>query len=144
MAHQVGQALCYYILQENGQVMVQTSIQKMTMDEKNNQEIQSDIKAYDETLTGRIGNSDLISQVQPHPASLPMIDIDDDAYEPFEPEAEMPKADEDDPETYEKFISTQAMLEKGEIFAKGQVISHKHDSDGVTRGKANRNPVLYL
>ena len=57
MAHRVGQALCYWILTETGQVIARTTVQPLSADELATTSIQEDLKAFDNAITKRLGDT---------------------------------------------------------------------------------------
>lgn len=142
MAHRVGQAMCYFILQENGQVIARTTVQPLTYDELQSEDIKQKIMEFDRNLQERIGKPELVTDAEAHPSSPRMIDVDEDVLELWESEAVMPEADDDALELLDNYISAHVLLPKGDSFAKGQVIARKRDANGSLKGKSNKNPIL--
>ncbi|MGH7954663.1 MAG: hypothetical protein ACREOZ_01755, partial [Gloeomargaritales cyanobacterium] len=62
--------------------------------------------------------------------------------EPLEPDAQMPEVDDFDTEAYDKYISAQVLLPKGDGLISCRVIDRKRDHDGQPLGRHNRNPIL--
>jgi hypothetical protein len=102
------------------------------------------IAEFDRKIILKFGPPEYIADVEPHPSSLGMTDVDDDDvhFELWEEEAAMPEADDLPPEFLDEYISAHVLLPKGDSYVKGHVISCKRDDDGNVRGKANTNPIL--
>jgi hypothetical protein len=47
VAHRVGQALCYWVLTSNGQVIARTTIQKLSNEEQMSPVTQEEIRSFD-------------------------------------------------------------------------------------------------
>lgn len=141
VAHSVGQALCYWILQENGQVIARTTVQPLTKDELSMPTVHEQLTTFNSKIQQKLGDSFTALQ---EPAQQNQyfqdIDLDEEAiFEPMEPEAEMPEADTFDVDT---FLSAQVQLPKADGYERATVLCRKHDADGNPIGMANRNPIL--
>ncbi len=142
VAHRVGQAMCYYILQSNGQVIARSTVQPLMPEERDSTMIKQQITEFDRQVQERIGKPEIVLEVEPHPSSPRMIDVDEGNFEMWEPEAAMPEADDDPPEFLDNYISAHVLLPKGDTFVKGQVVARKRDAEGFVKGKPNANPIL--
>jgi len=143
----VGQALCYYILTSNGQVIARTTVQPIPQEILKTEATKQQIAEFDQKIIMKFGPPEYTAEVVPHPSSPGMTDVDVDLYEDarfelWEEDAAMPEADDLPPEFLDNYISAHVLLPKGDSFVKGQVVARKRDANGNTRGKAHSNPVL--
>jgi hypothetical protein len=126
VAHRVGQALCYWLLANSGQVIARTTVQQPTDDELSSPVIQQEIRDFDLLISQAFAletfwNSDTSSD-----------DIfSNDIYHqeciiPYDPTAEMPNQDEfPDYDSYDQYISAQVLLPRGDSYEKGTVTCRK-------------------
>jgi len=145
VAHQVGQALCYFVLTETGQVIARTTVQPIPKEILETNQIKQQLIDFDRKIVERLGPPGFLADTVPHPSSPGMTDVDlyeDPHFEPWEMEATMPEADDLPPEFLDEYISAHVLLPKGGSFVKGQVNARKRDADGNTRDTANANPIL--
>jgi len=142
VAHRVGQALCYWILSNTGQVLARTSIQKLTDDELKSPLVLDETSQFDSMIKQKLGESMDIKDDNPN-AYLQDIYDDEEAVEPFDVDATQHEEDMyPDQDTYDQYISAQVLLPRGDNFEKGTVMRRKRDTEGNIVGKANANPIL--
>jgi hypothetical protein len=67
---------------------------------------------------------------------------EDGRYEPMEPAAEKPEADDYDEETYNRLALAEVLLPKGDYEYISRVVGRKRDSKGHPIGRYNPNPLL--
>ena len=63
-------------------------------------------------------------------------------FDPYEPEAEPPEADDFDEDAYDAYISAQVMLPRGDRMEMANVRKRKRDDNGNSIGRHNANPIL--
>lgn len=141
VAHRVGQAMCYWVLPASGIPISRTTVQPLKKEELLEPEVIARLQRYDAAIALKLEG--------PNPVTgeglATMFDLDpeeSDDVDPFEPEAAMPEADDYDEETYDKYISAQVMLPKGDTYQSAQVRQRKRTSQGDPIGKSNSNPIL--
>ena len=61
VSHRVGNALCYWVLTEKGNIVVRTTVQHVTWDKAKNPEIQQIMGKYHMTLESAIGADEFMS-----------------------------------------------------------------------------------
>jgi len=143
VAHRVGQALCYWILTESGQVVARTSIQKLTDDELKSPVTITELAQFDEKIQAKLGKP--ILETEDENSNTYFLDIYDDegVTESYDPDA---ARDEDDlypdQDTYDQYITSQVLLPRGDNYEKGTVKRRKRDANGNVVGRANANPIL--
>jgi transposase len=136
VAHRVGQALCYWILTNNGQVIARTTIQKLSNEEQMSPVTQDEIRSFDLQIANHLSPN---SQGDDELFNLQDIACD----EPLEPDSSMPEQDDfPDNDTYDQYITAQVLLPRGDTYEKGTVLRRKRDKDGTLIGHANMNPIL--
>jgi len=93
--------MCYWILPASRVPIARTTIQVLTDDEVATVEVQQTVKAYDESIQAKIGNS-VFEKDLPEPSQCKMHSQDEEeddggkTFEPFAPSHAMPEADEFD------------------------------------------------
>lgn len=141
VAHRVGQALCYWILNKSGKVLACTSIRKITSDELATNTMTEQIHAFDEQILRHFNNNTITLPLTDD--AFDTVDQLNDVYLPFDKETEMPE-DDDLPHTeaYDQYISARVVLPRGDTFEKAIVKCRKRDANGLPVGRFNSNPIL--
>jgi hypothetical protein len=114
--------------------------------------VKAELIALDQAITSKlitseeINNSDLINNdpiflhLQGNPAE------ENDSltphFDPVEPEAAMPEAEEFTPEEFDKYIAAEVLLPKGDSMVLGRIINPKRDAHGNPIGVAHSNPIF--
>jgi len=150
VAHNVGQALCYWILPKSGRPIARTTVRPITDAELQTNEVKQELASFDASINRRLGDHLLTENSLTFPtdsdelraALSDVADDDDGNYLPIEPAAERPELDEYDEETVDKLLSAEVLLPKGDFQFIGKVIQRKRDFDGNPVGKSNPNPIL--
>jgi hypothetical protein len=135
VAHRVGQALCYYVLNENGKPIVRFTSQPISNEEWRVESFLTSVRELNKKIIECIGTVDL--------TDIP-VELQDEyeVYEPMEPEADRPERDDFTPEAYDTLITAEVLLPKGDILLPGIVVGRKRDEAGNPVGLANANPIL--
>jgi hypothetical protein len=122
-AHQVGQAMCYWILTNTGRVIARSTVQAISEADINTEQVTSELKALDNAIETKLSESsedldglDLPDYLQFVDEGLEDEDIQTPHYEQVEPEAAMPEADDLDHDAYDKYIAAEVILPKGDTF----------------------------
>jgi len=126
-AHNIGQALCYYILKSNGQVIARTSVRALTEDELNDPADKLHHDEFDKSITEAIGSFD--------PDLIQGIPID----EPKEPLLEPPISPLEPAQhtTYgpDTLINASIILPRGDRSELGKVVRRKRNNEGLLIGR---------
>jgi hypothetical protein len=138
-AHNVGQAMCYYILPASGIPIAQSTVQPISSDQRMQDEVKQELLELDKAILQKFG--------EPERDDLP--EYFDNTQSPdyitpsFEPvEEAMPEADDWDPESFDKYIAAEVIIPKGDQLLLEKVTQRKHDLDGNPIGKGNSNPIF--
>mmetsp|Transcript_11237 Transcript_11237/g.16168 ORF Transcript_11237/g.16168 Transcript_11237/m.16168 type:complete len:1367 (+) Transcript_11237:2028-6128(+) len=134
-AHYVGQALCYYVLKENGQVITRTSVRGLTETEITDE---NEIKAradFDIQINTNIGTftDDIIHEV---PNDEPE---EDPVTPPVDPIPEDPPDITHGPDP---LLQAEVILARGDQAAIAKVKHRKRNSDGNLIGRKHKIPTL--
>ena len=152
VSHRVGQAMCSWILQDNGIVVARSTTQRVTKDEKITDSFKDRLKRFDEKV-------DSMLKVKPNDRLLiPLLENDSDyhevsfhqdeyendfeSYEPIEKDTVMPDADDFIGDTLDEYINAELLLPKGDEWISATVVKRKRGADGNLIGKRNPNPLL--
>jgi hypothetical protein len=113
-AQEFRQAMCYWILSGNATPIVRSTVQPISKDQLQTNEVKAQLIALDQRIVEKCGqpsNEDSwhkydINNVDGHEAPVPEHVTPE--YEPYEPESTQMEADAWEPEAYDKFISAEA------------------------------------
>ena len=141
VAHRVGQALCYYILPASARPIVRSTVQPLTQDELSSPTVKACIQDLDLSIRDKVSTAD-DDFVDPPVELQDEDDSLDVHFDPMEPEAERPEADDFTPEALDNLINAEVILPKGDILIPARVIGRKRDESGNPIGTANTNPIL--
>jgi len=139
IAHNVGQALCYYILPASGHPIICLTIQSLSPDELQTPEIQQAIRDLELSINDKIGSDNDI------PQEFTESSDDEDVllpYEPMKPEAAQNNIDSCSPETFDNLIVAEVLLPKGDTLVPAKVTSRKRDTEGNPIRTFHDNPIL--
>mmetsp|Transcript_2147 Transcript_2147/g.3294 ORF Transcript_2147/g.3294 Transcript_2147/m.3294 type:complete len:1178 (+) Transcript_2147:1032-4565(+) len=140
-AEHVGQALCYYILKDNGQVIARSSVRPLTPDELTNPDEIQDRENFTKQINPLLGDFDetLILDVPNDEPEEPLI-LDDDQ----QPEAATPAVSSDTPERVglDPLIQASIILPRGDRSELGRVLDRKRNAEGLYVGRKHKMPAL--
>jgi hypothetical protein len=156
VSHRVGQAMCYWVLPESGKPISRSTVQPLTSDERGTEEYRQQMAAFDRAIKERLEvvTADDTSKGKRKPGDETTVDIpaflrdtDDPEwtgeYQPLEPEAAMPEADDFDPEAFDRYLTAEVALSRGGGEPeRGKVLRRKRNADGDPIGKAHENPLF--
>jgi hypothetical protein len=140
-AHNIGQAMNYYVLPPSGIPLVHSSVQTITPEECLIDAVRDKLKELDAAIRSKYPTKnpdnvpDYFSHEQDQEYSTPC----------FDPvEEDIPEADDWDPESYDKYISAQIFIPKSgtDHDVLGTVIGRKRDIHGNPIARAHSNPIL--
>jgi hypothetical protein len=117
VSHQVGQALCYWIMLLSGQPIARTTVCPWTDDDRRDPNLIQRLETFDQAVGLRVDGD--------NPAEAPGLlgplnrvwdvnDDNEDDFEPMEPDAIQDEADDFTAKAYYTLISAQVLLQKGE------------------------------
>jgi len=150
VAHNIGQALCFWILPKSGTPIARTTVRAITAAEMQTDVVKEELIAYNNMITRRLGDqsisdSDLPFEIGSADLQKALADADDEddgIYDPLEPEAEQPDLDDLSEEVLDNLLSAEVVLSKDGLQFVGKVVGRKRDSNGELIGGANSNPIL--
>jgi len=147
VAHNIGQAMCFWILPKSGVPIARTTVRAITDSELQITQVQQELRSFDDAIQRKLGDDrlnagDLSFEVGSDELDKALEEADDGEYDPYEPEAERPELDDYDEETLDKLLAAEVILPKGDYQFVGKVIGRKRDANGNPVGRANSNPIL--
>jgi hypothetical protein len=147
VAHNIGQAMCFWILPKSGVPIARTTVRAITDSELQITQVQQELRSFDDAIQQKLGDDrlnegDLSFEVGSDELDKALEEADDGEYDPYEPEAERPELDDYDEETLDKLLAAEVILPKGDYQFVGKVIGRKRDANGNPVGRANSNPIL--
>lgn len=119
VAHNIGQAMCFWILPKSGVPIARTTVRAITDPEMQSIQVQQDLTSFDETIQRKLGDDhltdgDLSFKVGSDELEKALEEADDGEYIPYEPEAERPELDDYDEETLDKLLAAEVILPEGD------------------------------
>jgi hypothetical protein len=149
VAHDVGSPMTFWVLTLSCKVIARSTVTSMTEDEKASPEVQAKVAELDAAIREKIGdtlpdeevNGDLVGLFPEVPDDIFLPDHDME-YDPAEPEAAMPEADDYTPEAYDQYLTAEVLLPNMGSMTKAKVVARKRDADGNPVGTRNANPIL--
>ncbi len=141
VVHRVGQALCYWLLTQTGQVIARTSVIKILKDDMASDVFRLKLQAFDSIINdrfkNRLSNKDILETSNIEEDQL------NDVYLPFEEEAVVPEEDEiPDTEACGQYITAHVLLPRNDTYEKATNTCRKRDNNGNLIGHAHTNPLL--
>lgn len=143
VAHDVGQAMCFWVLPESGRPMARSSVASLPEDDLKNPDIQVQLRELDQKIQEKIGNK-VATEAEFD------IQVFDDIFEGYDADgdqedsrySEIEEADGHTPETMDEYISAEVLLPRDGEMIKGTVVARTKTDDGIALGKRNQNPIL--
>jgi len=143
--------MTYWVLPLNG-TPIDRSVQPLTEADKADEVVKAELVALDQAVTSKLVTSEEINSSDLNindPLFLYLQDSqsdDDDSqtprFDPIEPEAAMPEAEDFTPEAFDKYISAEVLLPRGDCMVLGKIINRKRDADDNPIGVAHSNPIF--
>ena len=149
VAHSVGNPMTFWVLPSTCKVLARSTVWSLSEDDRSNPAIQAQIAELDASIREKIGDlipdnavdSELLGLYPEVPDDIFLPDPEDN-YEPAEPEAAMPEADDYTPEAYDEYLTAEVLLPNMGDITKAKVTGRKRDADGKPIGVRNTNPIL--
>ena len=159
-SHRVGQALTYFIINNNGSIITRSTVKPLSTDDLNDPKIQKDINALDTIIDDNYGVKDGPAKPTDPSNIIPFLFDDDDPNDdgidpttlaPDHNETDSnaiglpkpsPNDDLEDPAILDQYLGARVRVPKGDEFIAGTVLRRKRDHSGNFIGHANDNPML--
>jgi hypothetical protein len=137
--------MCYWVLPASGIPIARSSVAPISPEEHMQTAVCQELLSLDEQLQSKLhaaGNDD-INTIDFFDFQMDNTDDTDHITPEFEPvEDSTPDADEWDHDAFDKYISAEVLLPKGDQFILGKVIDRKRDIHGQPVGRSHNNPIL--
>jgi hypothetical protein len=147
IAHRVGSEMTYWILTKGAMVIARSTVQHVTTTDMEQDAIKAAVQAFDTTIEARLSDENFTIN---EPGIFYMDDDDaDDANEQMIPNDEEygdmlqdPKPDMDDIETYDKYLNSEFVVDRGGEQVRAKVVKRARSDSGYPIGTAHSNPML--
>jgi len=133
IAHNIGQAMCYFVLAESGTPLARSTVRPLTPAELHDEA--DAIKAFDRSVAERLGefSETRVLDIEPDsPVNPPVVTVTPDD----------PVPDPEPVTLHDPMINASVMLPHGDRHEFARVISRKRDSEGNLIGRRHAIPVL--
>jgi Reverse transcriptase (RNA-dependent DNA polymerase) len=147
VAHNVGQAMNYWILKSNGYVIARSTVRPLTTEEQRSEEEETAKKDFMIRLTNIVGefDPDLIHTSEygvndDMDDPIPITEEDDDNSQPNVTELDLIK--DDIAQGPEPLMNAEVYLPHGDRYEIARVIGRKRKLDGLFVGRKHQNPIL--
>jgi hypothetical protein len=137
--------MCYWVLLKSGVPIARSTVQEIPKELYTTEDFKEELKTLDTALTAKFGdpvNPNEETDDHGYDINAQILDTETPQYEPWKPEAQMPEADEWEPDAYDQYISAQVILPTQDGQALGTVTVRKKDLHGNPIGISNKNPIL--
>jgi hypothetical protein len=146
-AYTIGQALCYWVLPRSGVPIARSTVQSIPQEYFSIDAGKTELQELDQAISSKLGDPITLAKPSEYNVNNPDLEREwDDAqtplYNPVDPKASMPEADQWDAEAYDQYISAQEILPSKDSQLLGTVTARKRDIHGNPLGLANKNPIL--
>jgi len=141
-SHDVGEAMCAYVLTSKGQVVSRTSVFPLSIADQNSEPVKAKKEAFMKTLSEKFGDR-LAGEIfeDDEPDEFPdNVRYEDD--EPAQVEDTIEIDDFGEEDAYDRYVSAKVLLPSGDELLYGTVRSRKRDADGRPIGRGHTNPIL--
>ena len=139
VSHRIGNALCYYILKDNGQVISRSTVQPIRREDIDPQ-VNTLLTTFTEKIEDKLSD---VNYLVNSDGNLHYIDeVEDNQWEVFEGETEQPDIENDENEIFDNLIGAEVMLANGDSMEHGTVVKRLKDSDGNPIGRKHHNTIL--
>ena len=132
VAHDVGSPMTFWVLPASCKVIARSTVSSLTEDEMADPVVQARIAELDASIKEKIGDTISEEEVEPDLVGLfPEVPNDiflpdhDVEFDPAEPEAAMPEADNYTPEKYDKYLTAEVLLPNMGTVTKAKVVRRK-------------------
>lgn len=158
VAHKVGQAMNYYIMKQNGEVIVRSTVSSVEADDIDTISFKERLSLLDEGIASKIGDhrNAIIDrdEREADPADVYLWNIndldedfdDESGHDDVDPDDKVKELDdvisEGDLEMLDKFIGTHIHLPVGDEKVLTSIVGKKRDENNAPVGKYNSNPIL--
>jgi hypothetical protein len=140
VSHRVGSDMCYWVLNENGNVLSRTTVQHVTDDDAKQESIKKQLTEFDEKLDARLNDTNFVVDN----AEAEGFFMEDVGYDDIDEMVEENAVEQDDytEETYDQYIGAEVMVTHGDEKIRGKVVKRAKGEDGNPIGRRHQNTLL--
>jgi hypothetical protein len=147
VAHNVGSAMCYYVLTRKGTVLGRTTVHPIPAADRATDVFKANCIELDAGVKDKLGDHVKDDDIGDIPNGI--FGDDDNEFVPYEgftdeegADIGVQEADEFTADTMDSYLATEVMLPRGDSFVRGKVVSRKRNADGNPIGVSSSNPIL--
>ena len=149
-----GTSLCWWALRSNGQPVVTSSLSNLTEEEQRNIFIQDQVTALRLSIDSKIGDhktdqevfdlleGDVFPGTETKDVLEDIFGTDYNEDDSAETDAEQVDAEDEAGEHFDKFLTAEVQLARGDNVVRGRVVGRSRDTTGAAIGKWHPNPLL--
>ena len=153
VAHRIGSDLCYWVIDDKGNILARTTVQHVTDLDRKKPETAVRIKAFDDALTLKLGDEthELPDVVPGSSFFLEDLEFDESGIaKPEEPETpayadgEEGAVEQDDftPDAMDNYLNSELLLPDGDNMIRARVVKRAKGEDGNPIGLQHNNPLF--
>jgi hypothetical protein len=139
VAHRVGSDMCYWIINDKGNVLARTTVQHVPALDMKTDQVKERVQKFEALLNERLNDTNfIVDNIESTGFYLDDIEYDDQEM------ANTNAIEQDDytDDAYDQYIGTELVLPHRDNMIRGRVIKRARGEDGNTIGKHNTNPIL--
>jgi hypothetical protein len=148
VAHRIGSDLCYWVIDDKGNILARTTVQHVTDLDRKKPETAERIKAFDESLSTKLGDEshELPDVIPGSSFFLEDVELNDDEgpEEPTYADGEEGAVEQDafTPDAMDNYLNSELLLPDGDNLVRARVIKRAKGEDGNPIGLHHKNPLF--
>jgi hypothetical protein len=153
VAHRIGSDLCYWVINDNGNVLARTTVQHVTDLDRKQPETAERIKTFDEALSAKLGDANhelpdvvpgssfFLEDLELGDGGVPIPEVDDPVYADGEEGAF--EQDEFTEDVMDGYLNAELLLpDSANNMVKARVLKRAKGEDGNPIGLHHKNPLF--
>jgi hypothetical protein len=142
VAHRVGSDMCYWVINENGDVLARTTVQHVPEIDLRTELVRKKAEDFENSLKNRLDDTNfLINDAESEGFYKEDIIFDDIDDEEMVEENAIEQDDFTD-DAYDQYVGAELLLPHGDDMVHGKVVKRARGDDGNPIGRRNMNPIL--
>jgi hypothetical protein len=142
VAHRVGSDMCYWVINENGNVLARTTVQHVPDIDLRTDMIRNKAEAFQNALVTRLDDANFMADNAEAEGFYMEDIIYDDIHDEEMVEQYAIEQDDYTDDAYDQYVGAELMVPHGDEMVPGKVIKRARGEDGNPIGRRNQNPIL--
>jgi hypothetical protein len=139
VAHRIGSDMCYWIINEKGNVLARTTVQHVPEIDLKTDQLKAKAETFEKALNDRLNDANFVAEnAESEGFYMEDVTYDDDEME----EVNAVEQDDYTDDAYDQYVGAELLLPHGDQMVHGKVIKRARGEDGNPIGKRNMNPIL--